>query len=239
MEQALYLDDCYLSEFEATVVSVKDDKFVVLDKTAFYPTSGGQPHDTGILIRGSDEFKVVYAGKFDGTISHEVSVPGLKPNDKVIGRIDWVRRYRLMRYHTAAHVVSQVIRSETNAQVTGNQLELDKARIDFDVPNFDKEQLKSYEDKANEIVGKRLEVKKYFLPRAIALENPALFSLKNVLPPDVPTLRIIEIVGFDISACGGCHLNNTGEIGHITVTKVDNKGKDNRRVYFVLSDNKI
>lgn len=242
MEQALYLKDCYLKEFDATVTSVKDDKYVVLDRTAFYPTSGGQPHDTGSLFRAGragEEFPVVYVGKFGGQISHEVSKPGLQPGDKVVGKIDWERRYVLMRYHTAAHVLFEVIHKRTGAKATGNQLELDKGRIDFDLENFSKDDLGVYEQEANEVIAKALPVKKYFLEREEAFRNPELFSLKNVLPPDVKELRIVEITGFDTKACGGTHLDNTKEIGHLKITRQDNKGKDNRRIYFVLNGSKI
>ena len=100
MKGALYMDDSYLKEFEAAVESVKDGKYIVLDKTAFYPIGGGQPHDTGTMICNGDEYPIVYVGKFSGMISHEVAKPGLKEGDKVTGRIDWNRRYRLMRMHT-------------------------------------------------------------------------------------------------------------------------------------------
>ena len=110
MSKALYMDECYLKEFEATVESVKDDKYVVLNQTAFYPLSGGVAYDTGVFIKDNEEFPVVYVGKFEGKISHEVSKPGLKQGDKIIGKIDWPRRYKLMRLHSAAHLVSGIFR---------------------------------------------------------------------------------------------------------------------------------
>ena len=114
MAKALYMDDCYLKEFEAVVKNVTKGKFVVLDRTAFYPNSGGQPYDTGVMIRQSDkkQFIVVYVGKFDGEISHEVGEEGLQIGDKVIGKINWERRYKLMRSHTAAHVLSAIFHKE-------------------------------------------------------------------------------------------------------------------------------
>jgi misacylated tRNA(Ala) deacylase len=234
MSEALYLKDSYMREFEARVVSVSEDKYVVLDQTAFYPSSGGQPHDTGILVRDGEEFPVIFVGKFSGNISHEVGKAGLKTSDKVMGRIDWNRRYVLMRYHTAAHILSEVIHKKTGAKVTGNQLDLDKGRIDFDLEDYNKDELKQYEEEANEIIAKELPVKKYFLEREEALRNPEFFSLKNVLPPDVKELRIVDVEGFDTKACGGCHVDNTKEIGGIEITKSDNKGRNNRRVVFVL-----
>lgn len=235
MSQTLYLEDSYLKEFEATVESVKDDKYVVLDRTSFYPSSGGQPHDTGVLVCDGEEYPVVYVGKFGGDISHEVSKPGLKPGDKVKGKIDWERRHILMRYHTAAHVLSEVIHKKTGARVTGNQLDVGKGRIDFNLEDFDREALPGYEKEANEILKSGLQVKKYFLEREEAFKNPDLFSLRNVLPPDVKELRIVEIDGFDTKACGGCHVDNTSEIGEIQIMKAENKGKNNRRVYFAIS----
>jgi len=232
--ETLYLNDCYLKEFEATIESVKDNKYVVLDKTAFYPNSGGQPYDTGVFIRHGEEFPVVYVGKFGDVISHEVSKPGLKSGDKVTGKIDWDRRYILMRYHTAAHLLSEVIHKEIGARITGNQLNTDKGRIDFDLENYDRDKLIEYIAQANEIIQKELPVKTYFLEREEAFKNPDLFSLKNVLPPEVKELRIVEIEGFDTKACGGTHVKNIKEIGKIEFLKAENKGKNNRRLYFKL-----
>jgi len=109
MENAIYMNDSYLKEFEGIVESVKDDKFAVLDRTAFYPSGGGQPNDTGALISNGVEHPVVYVGKFSGEIRHEVSRPGLNAGDKIIGKIDWDRRYRLMRMHTAAHIIDAIL----------------------------------------------------------------------------------------------------------------------------------
>ena len=105
MQNALYMKDSYLKEFEAVVESVKDEKYVVLDKTAFYPNGGGQPFDTGTIEANGEQYPVVFVGKFEGKISHEIAKSGLKVGDKVTGKIDWERRYRLMRMHTAAHII--------------------------------------------------------------------------------------------------------------------------------------
>ena len=141
MESALYMNDSYLKEFEAVVESIKDDKFVVLDKTAFYPSGGGQPHDTGIMVYNNEEYPVVYVGKFSGKISHEVSKPGLKAGDRVVGKINWDRRYRFMRMHTAAHLLISIFNRESNVLITGNQIDEEKTRIDFNMENFDKEKI--------------------------------------------------------------------------------------------------
>ena len=112
MKNALYMTDSYLKEFEATVESVKDDKFVILNQSAFYPNGGGQPHDTGSMICNGEEYPVVFVGKFSGQISHEVSKVGLKAGDIVKCKIDWDRRYRHMRMHTAAHIIDAILYNE-------------------------------------------------------------------------------------------------------------------------------
>jgi Ser-tRNA(Ala) deacylase AlaX len=236
---ALYMGDSYLREFEAKVVSVtkggENKFFVVLDRTAFYPNSGGQPHDTGKFIKDGIEYPVVYVGKFSGKISHEVSKEGLKEGDVIKGVIDWERRYGLMRMHTAAHIISEVFHKDSGALITGNQLGLDKSRIDFSLENFDREKISDYFQKANEIVEKDLEIKMYFLPREKAMKIENITKLANALPPNIEELRIVEIGDFDIQADGGTHVKSTREIGKIKFIKAENKGKNNRRVYFRLA----
>ncbi len=230
------MDDCYLKEFEATVKSVTQGKYIVLDKTAFYPKSGGQPNDTGVMIRQSNgkQFFVVYVGKFNGEISHEVGEEGLKQGDKVIGKIDWDRRYKLMRMHTAAHILSAVFHQEVGALITGNQLDLEKSRIDFSLENFDREKIDEYIRKSNEIVDEDLGIKIYTIPRAEAVKEPSLAKLAKGLPEGIANIRIVGIEGFDKQADGGTHVKSTKEVGKIVFLKAENKGRSNRRVYFTL-----
>jgi Ser-tRNA(Ala) deacylase AlaX len=228
----LYLRDCYLREFKTTIKSVTNNKFIVLDTTAFYPSSGGQPHDTGILFKDNEEFPVIYTGKFKGDISHEVSKSGLAPGDSVKGIIDWNRRYLFMKYHTACHILSAVIHNETNAQITGNQLAQNKTRVDFSLEDFDRDQIQSYEAKVNAIIDENLHVTIEILPREQAFTIPSVVKLKNAFPPDIEHIRIITIPGLDRQACGGTHVANTGEIPYIEIFKAQNKGKNNRRIYF-------
>ncbi len=234
--KAMYLKDCYLNEFEATVESVKDDKFVVLDRTIFYPNSGGQPHDTGKFVRNTEEFSVVYAGKFGDTISHEVSKPGLNPGDKIMTLINWDRRYLFMKYHTASHILAAIIHTETGAQISGNQIGEDKTRVDFSLEDFDRELIQSYETKVNEIIDQKLPISINIMPRDEALQIPSVVKLKDAFPPDIHEIRVISIPGVDRQACGGTHVANTGEIPHIEIFKAENKGKNNRRVYFRFRD---
>jgi misacylated tRNA(Ala) deacylase len=262
MENPLYLKDCYMKEFEADVVSVSEGKYVILNQTAFYPNSGGQPHDTGTLTRISDNavFKVVYVGKFcvshgnerrdvsssegtkiSGNISHEVENPNesavLKPGDKVICQLDWDRRYKLMRAHTAAHIISGIMNSETGALITGNQLDTEKSRIDFSVDEFDRNLLKGYEEKCNQAVQSGIYVESDFKPREEVAKEPGMTKLaKGIehLPSSVKILRILKIGDIDVQADGGTHVRNTKEIGNIEFIDFVNKGKKNRRIYFKL-----
>ncbi|MDK2892818.1 alanyl-tRNA editing protein AlaXM [Methanohalophilus sp.] len=236
---AIYLKDCYLKDFEATVESVTDDKYVILDRTAFYPQSGGQPHDTGKLIHNGKECKVVFTGKFSGKISHEVAECNLKPGDHVKGIIDWDRRYLFMKYHTACHILSAIIHNETGAKISGNQIGEEKTRVDFNLEKFDREQISSYQEKVNEIIDRNIDVNIEFLPRDEAFDIPSMVKLKDAFPPDVQEIRIINIGDIDTQACGGTHVKNTAEIPHIEIFKVENKGKNNRRIYFrFLVENK-
>jgi misacylated tRNA(Ala) deacylase len=230
--EALYLKDCYLKEFDAVVESVKDGKYVVLNRTAFYPNSGGQPHDTGTLIHEGREFPVVYTGKFGEVISHEVSETGLKTGDEVKGVIDWDRRYLFMKYHTACHILSAIIHRETGARISGNQLGETKTRVDFSLEDFDRDLIQSYEAKVNEIIDRGLPVSIDIMPREEAFKIPSVVKLKDAFPPDITEIRVINIPDVDRQACGGTHVKNTGEIPHIEIFKAENKGKSNRRIYF-------
>ena len=235
----LYLTDCYTKEFKATVTDVVDNRFVTLDKTAFYPDSGGQPHDTGILTREADgrEFPVTYTRKMDDLISHEVATTNpstvLAPGDQVTGKINWERRHLFMRSHTACHVLSAVIHKETSALITGNRIGEAKTRVDFSLQDFDRSEIKSYEEKTNKIIDQNIPVEIKTLSKEEALKIPSIVKLKMDLP-DREEIRVIDITGYDSQACGGTHVKNTSEIGHIKIVKAENKGKNNRRIYFKL-----
>jgi len=232
--KALYLQDSYRRECDATVVSVENGKYVVLDQTIFYPKGGGQPWDTGKIMKGNKTYNVVYVGKFSGETSHEVDRAGLTEADKVHCALNWERRYKLMRSHTAAHVFASLLCTGTGALVTGNQLEEDKVHFDFSLEKYDREILKKYIDKANELFRKDIPVKWYELPKKEALRIPGIIKMAEALPPNFPNLRIVEIVGVDKQADGGTHVKNLREVGQIKLLKTENKGKHNRRVYFKL-----
>jgi len=235
MTKTLFLVDSYLKETEAKVISIKDGKYVILNQTVFYPKGGGQPHDTGRLIKGKEVYNVVYVGKFSGEISHEVDQDGLLSGDEVHCVLNWDRRYKLMRSHTAAHVLASLLNEGTGALITGNQLEEDHVRFDFSLKNFDRELLEEYLDKANKLFGTDVPVKWYELPKEEAMKIPGIVKMAGAFPPNLPTLRIVEIVGVDRQADGGTHVRNLREIGKIEVIKTENKGKNNRRIYFKLN----
>jgi len=232
--KALYLEDSYLKECDARVVSVTNGKYAVLDQTVFYPKGGGQPCDTGKIVKENETYNVVYVGKFSGEISHEVDRVGLKEGDNVHCILNWERRYKLMRSHTAAHLFGSLLCSDTGALVTGNQIEEDKIRFDFNLEKFDREIFKEYINKANELLRKDIPVKWYELLREEALKIPGVIKMTEALPPNVPYLRIVEIVDVDKQADGGTHVKNLKEVGQIELLKAESKGKHNRRVYFSL-----
>jgi len=234
-QQALYMDNSYLQEFEATVESIKDEKYAILDRTAFYPVSGGVACDVGILIKSNEEFSVVHVKKLDGQISHEVSKPGLRQGDKVIGKINWERRYKLMRLHTTAHLLAAIMRNKAGALITGNQIELEKARMDFSLEQFDRAEIDNHIKLADSLAAKGAAVKVSYMKREEALKIPDMVKLANKMPPNVDIFRIVEIEGIDKQADGGCHVKNIKEIGKIQLVNLENKGKSNRRLYFMVS----
>lgn len=233
MTELLYMEDCFLKEFDASVVSVEGN-LIELDRTAFYPLGGGQPNDTGKIFLDEKEFSVKGVFKKGDKVFHEVDKEGLKPGDRVKGIIDWERRYKLMRMHTAAHLLSEIINRETKALITGNQLGLERSRIDYNLEKFDRDKILECAEKVNEIIKKDLPVKIYFLKREEALKIPNISKLAKFIPPNLPELRIVEIEGVDIQADGGTHVKRLGEIGKIKIVKMENKGKNNRRIYYEL-----
>lgn len=235
--EALYLDDSYMKECDGKVESVKDGRYVVLNRTIFYPKGGGQPDDRGEIIRKNDgqKFKVISIKKFEGGIIHEVDKDGLKEGDGIVCILDWERRYKLMRMHTAAHVLAGgVLYKKYGALITGNELDVEKSRFDFNLQDFNRELLEKAVEEANKILERGGEIKTYYMPRAEAMKNPEMVKLAGALPPDIDPLRIVEITGVDVQADGGTHVKNLREVGKIEIVKLENKGKDNRRVYFKL-----
>ncbi len=233
MTDQLYLSDCYLKEFDA-VITAANGKEIELDKTAFYPNSGGQPEDTGIISMGNDDYIVSSVVKDMGRIVHIVDREGLKEGEKIHGQIEWIRRYVHMRFHTSAHVLSGVIHKETGAIITGNQISEEATRIDFNLESFSREMVKDFEKKANEVLSANYPVSISFIPREEAMKIPNITKLAMGLPESIRQVRLVSIKGFGQEACGGTHLAKTGEAGLIEIFDIENKGKANRRIYFRL-----
>jgi misacylated tRNA(Ala) deacylase len=230
MTRKLFWENMYQRSFEAEVELV-DGNRVVLDQTAFNPRGGGLVSDTG-RING---MKVVEATKEGDTVYHILEAPAeLRVGDRVHGEIDWERRHRIMRMHTAAHILSAVVHRETGALITGNQISPDESRVDFNLADFDREKIQSFVDGVNEAVSRGLDVKTFFMKREEALAQPGFVKLANAMPPDLSELRIVQIGDVDTQADGGVHVANTREIGRVAVVKTENKGKDNRRLYFTV-----
>lgn len=231
---ALYMDDMDLKEFDAAVSS-SDGTSVVLDRTAFYPHSGGVAGDTGTLTRASDGevYTVTSVRKENGDITHEVDREGLAAGDDVHAEIDWDRRYRLMRSHTSAHLLAALFHA-LGAKITGNSIEPGKCRMDLNLEDFDRALIEAKVEEANQLIAKGAKVTVSYMDREKALATDHLVKLANALPPKVKDLRIVTIDGIDEQADGGCHVSDIKEIGTIVFQKADNKGKGNRRVYWTL-----
>lgn len=230
MTRRLFWEDMYMKEFEAKVVSSEGVR-VTLDQTAFNPRGGGLVSDTGTI----GAFRVAEVVKEEEEITHILEEPtSLKPGEIVRGVLDWERRLRIMRMHTSAHILSAVVNGETGALITGNQISPDESRVDFNLENFDKDRMSYYIDRVNDAVRRELEVKTYFMKREEALANPGFVKLANAMPPSLDVLRIVEIGDVDTQADGGVHVRNTREIGKVLGVKTENKGKNNRRLYFTV-----
>jgi len=235
MNTALYMNDCYLKEWNAEVINVSKDKFIVLDQTGFYPRGGGVEWDTGIMTKeNGEQFTVIYTGKFSGNISHEVDKKGLTKGDCVHCKLNWNRRYLLMRYHTATHVLSGVFFKKYDLKVTGNQLTTEKGRIDLDMEEMNVDLIKNAIKQSNEIISQNLPVEIYYLSREEAEKEKDLFKLAMEFPHHLDTYRIVDIKGFDRQADGGCHVRNLKEIGQIKFKESISKGRHNKRVYFTV-----
>ncbi len=234
MTELLAHTDAYLKEFDATVVTVDpEENAIVLDKTAFYPGGGGQPHDLG-WINDQPVTKVKRRGK---QIWHwlEGNLPA--EGQTVHGRLDWDRRYKLMRTHTAFHILCGVVWRDYEAQVTGGNMDVLKGRMDFEFETLRQELVREIEAKLNEEVAAAHAVHVKILPREEAFQIPDLIRTKiNLLPEGIMEVRTIEIEGLDLQADGGTHVTNTREVGAIKVAGYKSKGKINKRIMLEIEE---
>ncbi len=233
--ELLYARDAYLRSFDATVTDVTSDGAVILDRTAFYATGGGQPHDLGTLTWDGGSASVVEVRKSGDLVLHRVDGDPPSVGTQVHGEIDWERRYALMRYHTALHSMSGVIYQLFGATVTGGQMYPDRARMDFLLPDLSRERLQQIEQRTNELLEEGHPVSIRFLPREEAFQIPDLIRTRvNLLPEGIEIIRVVNIEGVDQQADGGTHVANTREVGRVRIAGSENKGKGNKRLEIVL-----
>lgn len=236
MTEELFREDSYLQSCEAEVVA-SGPEGIELDRTVFYPEGGGQPGDSG-LLRLADGSEVAIAdtrkGAAPGSILHipAAGAPALAPGSRVTAAVDWPRRHRHMRMHTCLHLLCSLVVGE----VTGGQVGEAKSRLDFNLPDGppDKAWL---EAELNRLVGENHPVAPRWIEEAELDANPQLVRTMSVQPPrGGGRVRLLEIEGVDLQPCGGTHVAATGEIGRVEVGKIENKGRQNRRINLRLAD---
>lgn len=235
MTELLYHTDSYLKEFTARVVAV-DGARVALDRTALYATGGGQPADAGTLSDGGRTWAVTDVRREGELVWHTLAGEGLPaPGDQLRGAVDWARRYRLMRTHTALHLLCGVIWRDYQAPVTGGNMDTDEGRLDFELANFSNELAQEIVAKVNQEVAADRPVEVKILPRAEAFQIPDLIRTKiNLLPEGIAQVRTVNIVGLDLQADGGTHVARTGEVGAVRLLKTRSKGASNKRIVIGL-----
>jgi misacylated tRNA(Ala) deacylase len=235
MTELIYQTDSYLQTFSAYVTDVDSENHaVILDRTAFYPGGGGQPFDEGWLTFGERQFPLVRPRKVGDNVLHilEADVPLPPTGSTITGQIDWQKRYKLMRTHTAMHILCGVIFRDYGASVTGGDMDPLQGRMDFEFETMHKDLVARIEEAINLEVSRNLPVRVAILPRAEAFRIPDLIRTKiNLLPEGISQVRVVEIVGLDLQADGGTHVNYTGEVGRIRVVDYKSKGKINKRIY--------
>ncbi len=236
MTEEIFRQDAYAKSCEAEVVAVSETG-IELDRTVFYPTSGGQPGDTGALrLADGETIRITDARKDRDTGAH-LHIPedgghGLKPGDSVTAEIDWERRHRLMRMHTCMHLLCSIIEGD----VTGGQVGDIKSRLDFNLPDtqLDKEAITT---ELNRLIERDAPLTASWITDDELAAKPELVRTMSVRPPSgAGKVRLMEIEGIDLQPCGGTHVARTGEIGRVRVGKIENKGRQNRRVNILFDE---
>lgn len=236
MTDLLYLTDAYVKEFDA-VVTEQVEGGVVLNRTAFYPGGGGQPHDVGVLTSPDQTWLVRKVQKLGGNVVHVLEGALPEVGTAVFGQLDWQRRYQLMRTHTAMHILCGVVWRDYGAQVTGGNMDPLKGRMDFEFETMRQELVAEIEAAVNKEVAAARDVQVKILPRAEAFQIPDLIRTKiNLLPEGIAEVRTVELIGLDLQADGGTHVRNTREVGPVRIANYKSKGKINKRIYLELED---
>ena len=238
MTELLCHSDSYIREFSALVTGVDENaNAVILDQTAFYPGGGGQPSDFGFLSTQGTKLPVVRCKKAGNDVLHflEHSVKLPEPGTAIQGAIDWSNRYRLMRTHTALHILCGVVFRDYGMSVTGGDMEPLQGRMDFEFEGLNKDRVLEIEAAVNVEITKKRQISVNILPREEAFKIPDLIRTKiNLLPPGIEFVRTVEIQGLDLQADGGTHVANTGEVGTVRIVDYKSKGKINKRIYIAV-----
>ena len=230
----LFEENSYLKEFKAKIISVNiEEKTIELDNTAFYARSGGQPGDIGQIIVENQNIEVEDTIKKENKIINIINkIENLDKGTEIIGKINWEKRYKHMKMHSALHLMCSVI----PLGVTGGQIGYEKSRLDFNDPEkeINKEEI---EEKINSLVKDDYEITSEIIDSKILDEQPELVRTMSVKPPQIDgKIRLIKIGNVDLQPCGGTHVKSTAEIGSIKIGKIENKGRMNRRVNILLND---
>ncbi|MBK8433790.1 MAG: alanyl-tRNA editing protein [Chloroflexi bacterium] len=236
MTELLYQTYAYMREFTAFVTAVTPEGGVVLDRTAFYPTGGGQPCDFGHLVtHDGRRYAITQVKKVGEEVVHVGEGDALVAGEMVTGQLDWERRYQLMRTHTAMHILCGVVWRDYKAQVTGGNMDPLQGRMDFEFETMSQELVAEIEAAVNREVEAAHPVYVRFLPREEAFQIPDLIRTKiNLLPPAITEIRIVQLAVLDLQADGGTHVANTREVGRMRITDYKSKGKINKRIYVEL-----
>ena len=238
MTETIYSTDAYARSMDARVVRTdRDDNRILLDRTVFYPGGGGQPHDVGEIWVGDDRLQVIRVTSDRDGVWHWVEGSLPPTGTDLRGELDWDRRYRMMRTHTAMHAMCGVIWRRYQVPVTGGNMEAGEGRLDFELPDWDSDHKPAVEAELNAELASRLPVEVSFLPREEADQDPSLIRTKvSLLPSGLREVRVIDIVGLDRQADGGTHVDSTGEVGTISLATVKSKGRGFRRFRFTLDE---
>jgi misacylated tRNA(Ala) deacylase len=234
MTELLAHKDSYLKEFDAqTVATNQQERCIALDRTAFFPGGGGQPSDLGWI----NDIPVTRVKRQGELIWHWLYGEAPEQGERVHGRLDWDRRYRLMRTHTAFHILCGVVWRDYKAQVTGGNMDVLQGRMDFEFATLQRQLVETIQSKLNEEVLAARPVSVRVLPREEAFKIPDLIRTKiNLLPESIREVRIVEIEGLDLQADGGTHVANTREVGPIRIPDYKSKGRINKRIFLSLEE---
>lgn len=227
----------HINSFDAKIIDIRDAE-IALNQTGFYPASGGQPSDRGVLFIGEIECQVLDVILKAGIIWHKLDrLSEAAVGDQVFGQIDSELHSIYSRSHTALHILNAVVLRDHNAVVTGAQIYADRSRMDFTIDSLGADLAKQIEKNTNDLIAEDRQVLVYELPKAEALRIPNLVRTRNKSIPNQQTVRVVEITGLDRQACGGTHVDSTGKVGPIQIVKTKSKGRNNKRIEIALLAN--